>query len=184
MKGNIDGLEWRWLTSITNEIESFGGNISLSPMTNGNLQLQSTITSQTSQTDWSLYILLLKLSIFCSRYANNQLKSKSTQVLNVIKKYQVRSYSKVSKLNTVTMLHDRWSIKKVLVCSPPQIITVELLRQPHRPLETGGRRVKLIQLDKVTDASTACVQTGTPKVKHPCTEHRSLPVLAISATKI
>ena len=74
MKGNIDGLEWRWLTSIANEIESFGGNISLSPMTNGNLQLQSTITSQTSQTsqtDWSLYILLLKLSIFCSRYANN-----------------------------------------------------------------------------------------------------------------
>lgn len=71
MKGNIDGLEWRWLISIANEIESFGGNISLSPMTNGNLQLQSTITSQTSQTDWSLYILLLKLSIFCSRYANN-----------------------------------------------------------------------------------------------------------------
>lgn len=71
MKGNIDGLEWTWLTSIANEIESFGGNISLSPMTNGNLQLQSTITSQTSQTDWSLYILLLKLSIFCSRYANN-----------------------------------------------------------------------------------------------------------------
>lgn len=31
MKGNIDGLEWRWLTSIANEIESFGGNISLSP---------------------------------------------------------------------------------------------------------------------------------------------------------
>ena len=71
MKGNIDGLELRWLISIANEIESFGGNISLSPMTNGNLQLQSTITSQTSQTDWSLYILLLKLSIFCSRYANN-----------------------------------------------------------------------------------------------------------------
>ena len=71
MKGNIDGLEWRWLISIANEIESFGGNISLSPMTNGNLQLQSTVTSQTSQTDWSLYILLLKLSIFCSRYANN-----------------------------------------------------------------------------------------------------------------